>query len=381
MKIVVAFDSFKHALRSPAVCSAFAAGFRDIAPAAEIIEIPLADGGEGTLEAAAAAGGEIVCFPIHDPLGRPVTGAALLTGGGHALIEVASGCGIELLTPAELNPLRASSAGVGELLAHLAGRGVTTVIAGLGGSATVDGGIGMLQALGWRFFDRNNRLIVPGAGGEALGRVKRIEAPSPKPELSVIPASDVTNLLTGPEGAAAVFGPQKGATPEMVAMLDAGLRNYREAWGIDDEAPGDGAAGGLGFAFRAAFDSRCTPGAELLLDRVGFDRRIAGAAFVVTGEGRSDGQTRFGKLPAVVARRAARQGIPTILVSGGLAPDAEELRNDFAALFSLATGPGTLDEALRSTAENLRRMGRNLAGMASVISRKSRSPALPRRAE
>ncbi len=373
MKIVVAFDSFKHALRSPAACNAFAAGFREIAPAAEVFEIPLADGGEGTLEAAAAAGGEIVRFPIHDPLGRPVTGAALLTGGDQALIEVASGCGIELLTPAELNPLRASTAGVGELLARLAGRGVKNVIAGLGGSATVDGGIGMLQALGWRFFDRDRRLIAAGAGGEALGRVARIEAPSPKPEMTVIPASDVTNLLTGPEGAAAVFGPQKGATPEMVAVLDAGLRNYREAWGIADEAPGDGAAGGLGFAFRAAFHSRCTPGAELLLDRVDFDRRIAGADFVVTGEGRSDGQTRFGKLPAVVARRAAKQGIPTILVSGGLAPDAETLRRDFAALFSLATGPGTLDEALRSTAENLRRMGRNLAGMTSLIRMRDQS--------
>ncbi len=363
MNIAVAFDSFKHALRSPEACRAFADGVREVAPDAGIVEIPLADGGEGTLEAAAAAGGEVVEFPISDPLGRPVSAKALLTGPESALIEVASGCGIELLHPSELDPLRCSTYGVGELLAALARRGVRRCVVGLGGSATVDGGIGMLQALGWRFFDRAGQLIAPRAGGEALARVVRVEAPSPRPELAIIPASDVTNPLTGPAGAAPVFGPQKGATPGMIAILDAGLRNYREAWGIDGETPGDGAAGGLGFAFRAAFGARCVPGAELILDLTDFDRRIAGCDFVVTGEGRSDTQTLSGKLPVTVARRAARLGIPTILISGALAGDAEALRGEFAALFSLASGPGTLEEALRSTPENLRRMGRNLGAL------------------
>lgn len=362
MKFILAFDSYKHALRSPEVCRAFADGLRDALPDAEIIEQPMADGGEGTVEAAAAAGGERCGIPCTGPRGGAVRGEALILPDGSAVLEVAAACGIELIPRSEFDPMVTTSYGVGEMLRLLAARGVRKFVVGLGGSVTVDGGIGMLQALGWRFLRADGAEIPAPAGGGALRQVARILPPECRPDWEITLASDVENPLTGEHGAPLVFGPQKGATPEMVLLLDAGLGAWRQLWAADD-CPGDGAAGGLGFAFRVALQARRRSGAELLLDLVNFDRHLVDADWVVTGEGRSDAQTACGKLPVIVARRAARHQVPTVLFSGALAADAECLRSDFAALFSLAAGPGSLEDALKGTAENLRRAGCNLGGI------------------
>ena len=221
----------------------------------------------------------------------------------------------------------------------------------------------MLQALGARFYDGAGRRLPAGIGGGALPAIRRADLSGLLPELAasrIRIASDVTNPLTGPQGAAAVFAPQKGASAAEVELLDAGLRHYAALFGDDGSRPGDGAAGGMGFALRKLLHGRPESGAELLLELAGFDRRVAGADFVITGEGRSDSQSAAGKLCVTVARRAARAGVPTILCSGSLGPGSELLETEFAACFSCSIGPEPLEEALAATRERLTRFSRNL---------------------
>ena len=359
MKVILAPDSFKHCLRSGEICRYLAEGLAG----ADVLAMPLADGGEGTLEAAAAArpGGERISVTVAGPFGSPVKAAFFLDDGG-AVIESAAACGLELIRPEERNPRLATTLGVGELIAHAAQHHARRCMIGLGGSATVDGGYGMLAALGVKFLDASGRALPPAGALERIAGCDPAGLRQDLPELDA--AADVENPLCGPEGAAPVFGPQKGADPAMVRELSAALERYQkivsEAFGKPLSAPGDGAAGGLGFALRMLGAKR-ESGAELMLQWSGFDRKIRGASLVITGEGRSDAQTLQGKLPYIVAQHAKKAKIPVVLVSGAVAQDSfEVLQKEFAAVISLCHEPEDLPAALASAPENLRRIGRNL---------------------
>ncbi len=367
MKIVIAPDSFKGALRSRIVGEAFATGWRSRRPKDEIQIVPLADGGEGTCEAVVeAANGTFADVEAHDPLMRKISVRYGLFGKDRAVMEMAAASGIELLDRRELDPLRATTYGSGEVLRAILASGVRHVLLGIGGSATVDGGVGMLQALGARFFDKAGKELPPGAGGGALGKIVRADLFGLDPRLSecrIDVACDVTNPLTGARGAAAVFGPQKGATPEMVKQLDDGLTHWATLFGDAGRQPGDGAAGGLGFMLRCVLHGKAASGAKLVIAATGLAEYLKGADWLITGEGCSDDQSAHGKLCFTAARTAAEAGVPAILCSGALRGDCPELEKIFAGCFSIASGPASLEEAIGSTAKNLRRTGASLAGV------------------
>ena len=377
MKIVVAPDSFKGALRSPEVAAALAGGWKSVRGDDEVIAIPLADGGEGTAEALRlATDGERIAVPAHDALMRPVDSEYSVLGDGTVVMEMATAAGIELLTRDELDPLAATTYGAGEVLLAALKRGTKKAVIGIGGSATVDGGAGFLQALGVKYFDAAGKLIPPGIGGGDLHKKARIDASALAETIKagLIVACDVTNPLLGERGTVAVFGPQKGVTPELKPVMEENIRHWAEIVrrsGLADrcDAPGDGAAGGLGFAMRAVLKAEVRSGAGLVLDLSGFDDVVRGAALVVTGEGCSDEQTVYGKLCAVVAERAEAAHVPTVLCAGALRGDTSALEKRFAGVFSIAAGPGSLESAIAATRENLRRAGANLARLASAFAR------------
>ena len=364
MKVIIAPDSYKGALRAPEVAAAFAAGWRSVAPADEIICLPLSDGGEGMMTALCSAlGGKIITLPAHDALNRPIS-ARVVIAGEVAVVESAEANGIELLDHCELDPLTATTYGVGELLRQLLDRGIRRFLIGIGGSATVDCGAGMLQALGAQFYDAYGNILPSGAGGGVLREVAALQLTALDPRLTeceINVACDVTNPLCGVSGAAQVFGPQKGATPEMVISLDNNLRHFAALAGDDGTCPGDGAAGGLGFALRKFLHAQMASGAELVMQYSGFEAALTGADLVVTGEGCSDEQTACGKLCACVAHAAHAHKVPVILFSGALRGQTAKLAALFDGCFSIASGPGELSEAIAATAENLRRAGENTA--------------------
>jgi glycerate kinase len=366
VKIVLAPDSFKGNLRSPTVCAALARGIHDADPDAEVISVPMADGGEGTTESVAAAtGGTLRFVTVEGPLGHPCQAKYALLPDGTAVAEMASASGIELIRKEDLNPLLASTFGTGELLRAMLDAGATRVILGIGGSATVDGGAGMAQALGYRLLDGEGQDLP--RGGEPLRRLALVLDDRVHPRLRTCPiqvACDVTNPLLGDTGAVRVFGPQKGATKDMFSTLEAGLARLAEAWRsqgmLSDEAPGDGAAGGLGAGLRAFCGAELTSGAKLVADAVGLDIALDGADLVITGEGCSDHSTAFGKLPAYVAGRARQRGIPTILVSGGLRDAGIALEEAFSAVFPICRDAMPLTDAMALAEEDLQRMARNI---------------------
>jgi len=379
MKIVVAPDSFKGALRSPLVAQALADGWKSVRADDEVIEIPLADGGEGTAEALRlATGGTRVTVPAHDALMRPVTAEYSVLGDGETVVfEMATASGIELIGRDELDPLRATTYGAGEVMLAALRSGARKIVAGIGGSATVDGGAGFLQALGVRFFDAAGKQLPPGIGGGDLGTVERIDVSALEEFAGRIltVACDVTNPLLGERGTVAVFGPQKGVTPETAPQLERNMRHWSEVAirsGLTErcDAPGDGAAGGLGFAMRTALKADIRSGAGLVIGLSGFPEAVRNAALVITGEGCSDVQTVYGKLCAVVAERAAAEQVPTVLCAGALRGGTAELEKRFSGVFSIAAGPGPLESAIAATRENLRRAGANLAALASIFSGK-----------
>ncbi len=305
MKVVVAIDSLKGCLSSMEANAAAKEGILCSWPEAEIITVPVSDGGEGWLEAfQSAVGGTFIQADSCDPLMRPIQ-ASYLKRDDLAVIEVAKVVGLNLLRPEERNPLKASSYGIGALIIDSIRRGCTRFIIGLGGSATSDAGIGMMNALSETFGDQRTSFSLT----------------SLPPHLHFTIASDVRNPLCGPNGAASVFAPQKGATPEMVVELDRRAHTFAQetaaAMGYDcSEAPGAGAAGGLGYAFMQFLHADCQPGIDLLLDALSFDDLIADADLVITGEGSADRQTLMGKLPMGILRRAQRHHIPTLLLAG-----------------------------------------------------------------
>lgn len=371
MHIVIAPDSFKESLSAVEAAAAIEAGFREIFPDATYVTVPMADGGEGTVDALiAATGGRRIAVAATGPLGGPVQAFYGLGGGARpiAVIEMAAASGLELVAPERRDPLRATSRGTGELIRAALDAGARRFILGVGGSATNDGGAGMLQALGIRLLDAAGGEI--GPGGAALAALARIDAGGRDPRIAECVfevACDVSNPLTGPQGASAIFGPQKGASPAMVAQLDANLAHYARlvarATGQDLAAvPGAGAGGGIALAMLAFLGGRLRPGSEIVADAVGLDAAVRGADLVITGEGRIDSQSVNGKTPVGVARVAKRHGKPVIAIGGCLAADASAVHaHGIDATFSTVIKACTVAEALAAAECNLRGAARNIA--------------------
>lgn len=377
MKILIAPDSFKESLTAPEAAQQIESGFRSAFPEAECLIVPLADGGEGTVQAVVAAtGGSHLSCRVTDPLGRPVQAAYGLTGDGStAVIEMAAASGLMLVPPTARNPLLTTSYGTGELIRHALDAGVSRIIVGIGGSATNDGGAGMLQALGATLLDEQGRDLA--AGGGALSGLARIDLSGVDPRLqrvSLDVACDVTNPLLGEQGASAVFGPQKGASPEMVAQLDANLAHYagiisRDLGKTVAAVPGAGAAGGMGAAL-LALGGRICSGIELVMESVGFEALVQKSDLVITGEGRIDSQSVNGKVLIGVAHVAARWGKPVIAIAGSLAADADiAYSHGIAAMFSVTPRPCSPEKALTDAAANLLRTSRDIAATVRLARR------------
>ncbi len=361
MKCVVAMDAFKGSLEAEAACEAVARGLEQVDPAIEARRLPMADGGEGTAEILRrAAGGHWKRRLVTGPLpGRTVEARyAWAPGERTAIIEMASACGLPLLRPEERDPLRTTTHGAGELIAAARGLRPARIRLAIGGSATVDGGTGAAAALGWRFLDRAGRALPPGGG--ALERLARIEPPDPRPRLPPVDVlCDVDNPLCGPEGAARVFGPQKGADADAVERLEAGLCRLADVlqaqFGIAvRDLPGAGAAGGLGAGAVAFLGARLVPGIDAVMDAVGLPDALRGADWAITGEGRFDGQSARGKVVQGVAREARRADARVLVLAGQVAvppSDWPALGIDEARALM---APGmTEDEAQRRAAELL----------------------------
>lgn len=375
MKIVIAPDSYKECLSALQVAAAIEAGFREVFPDAEYAKVPVADGGEGTVEAMVeATGGRRVPVVVRGPLQEPVEAFFGLTGDGTlAVIEMAAASGLALVPPEKRNPLRTTSYGTGQLIRAALDAGARGFVLGIGGSATNDGGAGMLQALGARLLDARNRDIEPT--GEGLGDLARIDMSAFDARLkdcAIDVACDVDNPLCGPRGASAVFGPQKGATEAMVRRLDEHLQHFaaitRRDLGVDmADMPGAGAAGGMGGAMHAFLRGRLRPGSEIVTEAVGLDAMVRDADLVITGEGRIDGQTAGGKTPVGVARVAKRHHKPVIAIGGSLRRDVDAVfAHGIDAVSSVLCRPCTVAEALAEGEENVRMCARNIAAVLAV---------------
>jgi glycerate kinase len=365
MKVVIAPDKFKGSLTALDAASAMARGLSKIDPGAVIDLVPMADGGEGTAAAlVSAASGTFLEASVTGPLGEPVKALfGLLDGGRTAVIEMAVASGLSLVPAPLRNPLRATTRGTGELLLAALEAGARRVIVGIGGSATNDGGAGLGQALGFRLLDADGREIGPGCG--ELARLARIDRSGRRPELDlaeIAVACDVTNPLCGPQGASAVYGPQKGATPAMILELDRNLAHFaaiveRDLGVSIRDLPGAGAAGGLGAGLLAFAGGRLQGGVELLIDAVNLRERLRGADLCLTGEGALDAQSAYGKTAVGVARLAHSLGCPTIALAGTIGSGAETvLDQGVSAYFSLCPGPITLDEAISQAQPLLERV-------------------------
>ncbi|AMG98932.1 glycerate kinase [Serratia liquefaciens] len=371
-KVVIAPDSFKESLSALEVAEAIERGFRQIFPQVQYVKLPMADGGEGTVDSmVAATGGEIVTVAVTGPLGQPVQAFYGLLGEGEtAVIEMAAASGLHLAPKAQRDPRMTTSYGTGELILAALERGVKTIILGIGGSATNDGGAGMMQALGARLLDENRQALPPG--GAALAQLAYIDLSGVDPRLqqvNITAACDVDNPLCGANGASAVFGPQKGATPEMVTQLDAALRHYgtllEQATGREViNAPGAGAAGGMGAALLGMLNARLRPGIEIVIETLQLEEALRDADLVITGEGRLDSQSIHGKTPIGVARVAKRFGLPVIGIAGSLSKDYQVVhQHGIDAAFSVLDRVVSLEEALAEAADNLEVTARNVAAV------------------
>lgn len=358
-KVILAIDSFKGCLSSKEAETAAAQGIRHVFPTCETICLPVADGGEGMQRVLTEAlNGQEIRLSAHDPLMQMRQTAYGLSGDGTtAFIEMAAISGLPLVPLRQRNPSLTTTYGTGELIKDALNRGCRRFVIGLGGSATNDAGLGMLQALGFRFRDRYGNELGKAQPmcGQQLSEIAFIDSSTALPalrEARFTAACDVCNPFFGPEGAACVFAPQKGADPEMVAALDKGLQHLaqviRQTTGRDIATlPGAGAAGGMGGTLSALLNAELKPGIDLLLDLTDFDKLIEGADLIITGEGKSDRQTMMGKVPSGILKRARRQGIPVILVSGSI-EDADILNQaGFRAAFSITPAPMSLEEAMR----------------------------------
>jgi glycerate kinase len=371
MRVVIAPDKFKACLTAPAVAAAIAAGVRAACPDAKVTEIPMADGGEGTVDALiAATGGRRMTTRVTGPLPGTAVDAAwgLLGDGQTAVIEMAAASGLALLRPEQYDPLKTTTYGTGELIMAAVARGATKIILGIGGSATVDGGLGCVQACGGipvLSSDPEQRPAIRPVTGADVGDLLWITWQAERfaergVELTV--ACDVTNPLAGPDGAARVFGPQKGATPEQVGRLDAALaRLGRIVRGTDPEMPGAGAAGGMGFGLCAFLGAQLAPGFGLIADAVRLRERLAGADLVLTGEGRLDASSLHGKTAVGVARLCKEIGVPCVALAGAIGEGADAaLGEGLTAYFPIADRPMTLEQSTHDAARLLSQAAANV---------------------
>jgi len=355
LKVVIAPDSYKGCLSALEVAKAMERGVLSVFPQAEVRKIPIADGGEGTVEAlVAATNGQLRQTEVSGPLGNRIMAQwGVLGDGVTAVIEMAAASGLPLVPKDKRDPRFTTTYGTGELIKAALDAGLRKIIIGIGGSATNDGGTGMARALGVRFLDGDGREVADGGG--TLADICQIEAGAIDSRVmasEIIVACDVDNPLCGTRGASAVFGPQKGATPEMVQQLDAGLAKYAScaklATGRDvAENAGAGAAGGLGAGLMFFTPAQLKPGVEIVLDAVGFSDIVRDADFVITGEGRTDFQTAFGKAPVGVAKVAKTHGAPVFCISGGLGEGADDvLAQGIDAVMSICDRPLSLEECM-----------------------------------
>ena len=370
MKIVIAPDSFKDSLSAEKVADAIAAGLADVMPHAQLVKCPMADGGEGTVEAIVAAGnGQLRRNHVQGPLGAPVEAHwGWLPDSHTAIIEMAEASGLQLLKPEQRNACITSTFGTGELIRAALDAGARRVILAIGGSATNDAGAGALQALGLGLFDAQGNSLP--RGGLALARVARIELASLDPRLAEVRfeiAADVNNPLCGEHGASAIFGPQKGASAEQVRLLDQALGHFADHCAnvlpkdVRHE-PGSGAAGGLGFAAKAFFGAQFRAGVEVVAELVGLAEAVKGADLVITGEGRFDAQTLRGKTPFGVASIARAEGVPVVVLAGTLGEGYQALyEHGINAAFAIASGPMTLQDACARAAPLLTDRARDIA--------------------
>lgn len=362
MKFVIAPDSFKESMSAHDACVAMEKGIREVFPTAECVKIPMADGGEGTVEALVAhTGGRIMETEVIGPTGQKVVAKYGISGDGHtAIMEMASASGIQLVAKQDRNPLHTTSYGTGQLLQHALNHHVKTILLGIGGSVTNDGGAGMMQALGVSLLDRDG-MELP-FGGVNLKKLHSIDRSKMDPRLRHVHiqvACDVTNPLLGPNGASYTFGPQKGATPEMVEQLEESLTHFAKVvesqLGIKiADIPGGGAAGGLGAGLIAFLNAELKKGVELVVEQTGLEQQIIGADYVFTGEGSIDGQTLFGKTPYGVASIAKKHQVPVIAFSGKVGADVDTLYDSgFTAIIGILREVTSLDIALSKGRDNL----------------------------
>lgn len=370
LTVLAAPNTYKESLTAMEACRAIATGVRTACPNAEVRMTPLADGGDGTIQALVdATGGQPIQTETHDPLGRAVQAPIGRLGDGATfVVEMAQTSGLWMLTPEERDPLKTSTVGTGECLRGALDRGAKRILVGIGGSATNDGGAGMARALGYGLLDASGEML--DGTGECLERVARIDASMADPRLKeteIVVMCDVDNPLTGPKGASEIYGPQKGATPEVVVRLDRALEHFAEVVARDLgcdilDIPGSGAAGGLGGGLVAFAGGKLERGFDTVAETVGLDRALRGVDLVITGEGRLDGSTLHGKVPAGVAMRARAmeeamgRRIPVLAIAGSLEPGWEGLLEmGLSAAFSLTPGPVTLERAMAEASEFLTR--------------------------
>lgn len=362
MRIILAPDSFKGTFSSLELIAMLEQGCRQHFPMAEVISLPMADGGEGTVDAFAAAGEyRRLTFTATGPLGSPVQ-ASLALKDDTAVIEMAQASGLGLLREDPLNPMEASTAGTGEMIRRALDEGARRLLIGLGGSATNDGGMGMLQALGAVFTDSAGRVLK--AGGQALGSIHTIDVSGLDSRLkacAITAMCDVTNPLTGPLGATRIYGPQKGADAETVEALERGMLHYRQLLtaltGTDpDTLPGSGAAGGMGAAVALVLGGTLKPGIQAILDHADFDALARTATFLITGEGRLDEQSAFGKVPYGIAERCRNHRLKVFVLAGSVSGDTSgHYSAGIHGIYPVVTGPCTLEEALNEPHEKMRR--------------------------
>ena len=375
MKIVIAPDSFKESMTAKEACEAIEKGMKIALPNAEFIKVPMADGGEGTTQSLVdATEGKMYFVETTGPLGEKVKSKFGILGNGEiAVLEMASTSGLELVPREKRNPMITTTYGTGELIKKAMDMGAKTILIGIGGSATNDGGAGMIQALGGKLLDENGKQI--SFGGGELSKIKKIdlsELDSRIKNIKFIAACDVQNPLTGKTGAVNVFGRQKGATEEMVKILDNNLKHYAELIRKDvkvdvENIPGAGAAGGLGAGLMAFLNAELRKGIDIVVEYSKLEEKIKGADFVITGEGSIDSQTRFGKTPYGVVSVAKKHGVPNITLAGNVSKDIEILYDyGFDAIFSIMQGVDNLDNALKNGKVNLEKTAENIARLIRI---------------
>jgi glycerate kinase len=375
LKIVIAPDSYKESLSASKVAAAIESGFKIIFPDANYIKIPFADGGEGTVQAfITATNGHFAHVPVINPVGNTIEATYGVSAcGTRAIIEMAAASGLELISEDQRNPYVTTTHGTGQLIQDALDKGIRQFTIGIGGSATNDAGAGMLQALGARLLDKKGQQI--GFGGAELARLVHINMSSIDQRLYESRfdiACDVRNPLTGKDGASAVFGPQKGASATMIAVLDRNLAHFARCLsrsiGRDfSSAAGSGAGGGIGLALMSLPNATLRAGVEVMIDALDLSYHLEGADLLITGEGRTDGQTTFGKTPVGVAKTAQERGIPVINIAGALKIDADATyKHGISAQFSAVRQPCTLQEAMESAADNLQAIARDIAAAIKI---------------